>query len=186
MEYSIKEIGNEEVRSIAKKIVLFVDVAYYQLGKILNYINAKELWKEWGYETFSEYAHLELGLKRRKAYYLMEIARKVEEIGLEVERLAEWSKVKKILKIADINREKMEQLLEKSSEMTLSEIEKVVEEELGRGETAKVIRFSCMLSEVEYEMVNLAFEKASEITNCHAKGTLLSMICADFIAGVGV
>lgn len=107
------DIWSDRIRSRAKKLSQALDQGYLELAEILwkvydtpigNDPARGPVYKAWGYDTFSDYAELELGLQKRRAERLRQIWAHME-VRLEGRMSAAlkrriyalgWSKVREI------------------------------------------------------------------------------------------
>jgi hypothetical protein len=159
----------------------------------------------WGYKSFSDYAEGELGLHRRKAERLRRIwfdlhvrladmdkklRRRIIEMG--------WSKSREIIRVLSI--ENAEQWVEMAENLSYPElmaaIQKAVEEQEKAGEDdtkapdpvgkpddykdMKPKRFR--LFPGQYDTVDSALERASQLSKSDKDSHNLEMICTDFLA----
>lgn len=187
------EERRETVRDALKKIAIIGDRINLMAGELLYEAKSQEHWRHWtrtvgGVEehfgSFDEYAEEELGVKRRKAYYLISIYEKlVIDLNLPVSvlRELEWSKAKEIVRVIDESN--ADDLLEACRNMSVKDLQAHVKGLLGEAVTEQFVKLSASLTTEQAENVHLALKVASEMTGSHKTGNLLDLICCDFNAG---
>lgn len=148
----------------ARELVRRVEETYLDLGDVLLQITESKAHRTLGYrddlQGYQEFLACELGLKYRKARYLIGIAEMVRDCGLDREEVGSigWSKVKEI---AGASKESVQGLIELAKTSTLSEVSKAAK--LAKGRTARTkVTVSARLWEDEAEIVSDAISAAIE------------------------
>jgi hypothetical protein len=197
-----KESCRELLRTAAKAD----DYLNLVSGEMLYEVNENAYWKDWTlkdeltgeerpYATFEEYADIELGLKRRKAYYLTKIYKRfVVELEVDREHLKDlqWSKAKIVEPLC--TKENVLEILDKIKTMSKTAVEDYAKslkagEEGGDATTTteaateefKIMKFK--LAPTQYENVETALKIAGQLSGSDKEGNQLDMICSDFVAG---
>ncbi len=167
-------------------------------GEMLYEVHEGRYWDAWTYRedgkdheyaNFDDYVERELDMKRRKAYYLLDIYKKfVVELKLPVEILRDlsWTKSKEIVKVIDEKNWKT--LIPKLHTMTTNEVRDMVKTMQGKGgaKTAAEEKFDRMifaLAPDQHNNVQDALRVAQSLTGSQQAGNNLDMIAIDFIAG---
>jgi hypothetical protein len=199
-----KELSQDEANTIrqeAKRLYETAQSAYFDLGKQLYDIAANELHIRWGYKTFEDYAHEELGCKQRKAFYLMKIYRRAIELGLPREELEAmgWTKAKEIVDFVE-TREDFEEWSERAKTLSTGRLIEAISIAKGKtvpkkgkdeegnktlenedGEVFHIVEIP--LSDAQYDNVKLALQVAGNIAGSEKRGHLIDLIALEFLAG---
>lgn len=185
------------IREIVKKSLDMPDRMDLMTGELLYEIWKNGYWKDYSlevgetgrpYVSFDEYAELELGIKRRKAYYLIEIYEKfVINLGLPMEVLGtlEWSKAKEVVSV--ITPDNWLEIVDKMKTMTVKEIKEWVKGLKGTSGTKAdaddaVIKRSYSLHLPQAEVVDQAIKLAKSMMDNDKDGYALEMVCSDFLS----
>jgi len=85
------ELVRERILNLKGEVEkLYVELAELLYQVVHSTMDGDPLWQAWGYDTFEDYAQYELGMKRAKAYYFMQIWKELHiKAGISKERLAE-------------------------------------------------------------------------------------------------
>lgn len=199
-----------KVRSEAKKLVQELDTGYMRLAELLYKVYTTPVdgdperigvYKEWGYESFGEYAEKELGISSRKAYYLNKIWYTIEvelELDDDLKRrftAIGWSKAREIVRV--MNNANAEKWISLAEDLNFTEldaaIKKYVDESGGSYQEArenvevepvptKVNFERFALVDEQHENVKQALEAASKLSGSDVKSHNLDLICTDFLA----
>lgn len=189
---AIRQILRDSVKMPGKMDVL--------VGETLYEVHKNKYWKEYEfsdptgeirpYASFDEYVEVEVGLKKRKAYYLTSIYEKFAvELGLapEILRTLDWSKAILLLKV--ITPDNWSDLLAKTADMTAEQVKALVRSMLGTtssgdsGDGEDVFdKITFRLSLPQAENVRKALEIAAGMCGSEKGGHQLDLICTAFIA----
>jgi len=197
------EDRRDGIRTALKEAVQLPDRLDIMAGELLYEVKENEYWKAWviedpdtgekrPYASFDEYSETELGIKKRKAYYLCSVYEKfVVELGLDREVLKdlEWSKAKELVPV--INADNWTELLDKLKSMTFNQVKEMVREMQGKtpkgdgdaGGKDDFKKLSFLLTDEQLENWNNAFGIAKTMTGSDKPGNCLDLICMDFVAG---
>lgn len=193
----------EAIRKVLKETVEIPDRLDVMAGELLYEVRENEYWKAWviddpatgekrPYASFDEYAEMELGIKRRKAYYLCSIYEKfIVTLGLdkEVLRDLQWSKALQVKDV--ITPENWTEILEKIRTMSVEQIKEMVKEMTGKGKkeegadsgAEEMKSLSFKLTAAQLETWQNAFELAKTMSGSDKPGNCLDLICMDFVSG---
>jgi len=166
-------------------------------GEMLYEVHSNDYWKAYigtfgddtrEYASFEEYALHELGFKKRKAYYLVNIYKKFcVELGLSPDILKglEWSKAKEVVDVIDADN--WVEILDKLKSMKVSEVKAMVREMKGLasgsdGEPSDIVRRAFALHEDQAIIVDEAVTLAKTMSGSDKDNFALELICADFMA----
>jgi hypothetical protein len=175
---------------------LYVELAELLYQVVHSTLNGDPLWRAWGYNTFEDYAQYELGMKRAKAYYFMQIWKELHiKAGISKERLAEvdWSAAKELAPLAKtgiLTEENSEEWLDKAKQTPVHQLaEEARAAKAGGGNTKveveKVYRVTYGLYEPQYENLMRALDVAKGLAQSDKSGHLLDLICTEFLAQYG-
>jgi len=210
----IKEITMDDARDLRKKLQdlrINISQAYLDFAETLwtaykSKIAGQPLWKSWGYESFEEYANIELGMKRSKAYHFMQIWGELRvRIGLSKKKISalEWSKARELASLARsgiMTMENADEWIDAAENANVIElVETVKTAKQAHRENAnsstpsstvqamasnleKIFRLSVVLMEDQYDNVMKAFELAEKQAQSNKRNHLLDMICLEYIS----
>lgn len=129
----------------------------------------------------------ELGLKYRKARYLVDIARTIRDLKIEwknVEHLG-WSKLARVCPI--LTGENQKDILQDVAEMSLADIEDYVRAYKKGTKLEKMedpmVRFACKMTAEAKEVVDTAVEKAQKEGNTDQLGVAVEYIAQSYLTG---
>jgi hypothetical protein len=193
-DMSISE-RRDAIRVILKKTLDMPDRMDVLTGELLYEVHSNEYWKDFTdkfgedtrvYSSFEEYSEHELGIKRRKAYYLIKIYTKfVVELGLSLDilRTLEWSKACLVTEIIDADN--WIEILDKLKTMSVAEIKAMVKELKGgkasEASPTGTVKRQFVLHPEQAETVDAAVKLAGTMTGSDKEGFALEMICSDFL-----
>jgi len=172
-----------------------IDDKYIHMARMLFFVRASEVYREWGYEDFDSYVLTELGFKGRKAAYLIAIFKTyVQELGRTEEELRSvgWSKAAVLANV--VTSENADEWLERAKALTFVELVQEIRDareseesaaaESGRppaGERPSAwLRFGLFTE--QNENVQQAISIAQAQTGSDKMGNLLDTICMEFVA----
>ena len=192
------------IRSTLKQTMEVEDRVPLMQGELLYEVMKNSYWKEWTvtddvtkeerpYATFEEYAETELGMKRRKAFYLMSIYEKfVVELDLPADLLKdlEWSKCIQLRPI--ITAENASDLLDKISTMSARQVQQFVKDHVGAGSggtaglteggAEPTTKVSFRFVPEQLENVTNALKIAETMVDSDKTSNQLDLICCEFVA----
>jgi hypothetical protein len=206
------------VRQIARVGINANDKLDLMVGEALYEATENSYWKSYefvdntgttrNFKNVEEYFDVELGIGKRKGYYLIQIYKTfVVDLALpkDVLKDLEWSKVKELTKV--INSSNWQDLLATIKDMTVKQVIDYVKS-LKSGGTApattaapadstapapveddkvKTITFSFRLHPAQAENLKKALELAQKMTGSDSNNNLIDLICTDFqAAAVGM
>lgn len=175
-------------------------------GELLFEVSKNGYWKDYEFTdekgekrkfaSFEEYTQTELGMNRRKAFYLIDIYETyVVKLSLPKEVLGdlEWTKARELTKV--ITAENWSELLDKAKGMTVVQIQEMVKGmKSGTGTAAddgtapsadagdEMVKVAFKLAPAQHENVMAALALAESMTKSDKKGHNLDLICSDFVA----
>ena len=120
-----------EVEDKLKKLSNSLESSYVDICYVLADVLKHRVWEYLSYATFGEFTEACLGFGQRKGYYCAKIAQTADKLGLTRDQLIAKrpSKVAEILSLdPDSFSKEINQLLDKSSELTLDEIKSAVKD----------------------------------------------------------
>ena len=194
---NLKEAGDDRIRFVfarLKALLKVVEEAYPEVCALLWDIQEGEYYRKEGRSTFADFVCDFMGMTSRKANYLVAIYRKLvvqAHVPESVLRTIEWTKA------AQISRLPSSEL--KDPQKRMGWIDKAKEEKLGTiiadVSNAKLVfagkkpdaepweSYSFRMVRDQMRIVRLALDAARKLLASDHEGHLLSMICAEFLAG---
>jgi len=193
-EYENKEIREKILDLLAKSEDLNWDLAV-----VLETAYAGDMYRQWGFDSFRSYVEEELNIKIRKAQYLVQITEWFKKMPGNIQawvRELGWTKARMLMHVVTV--ENAAEWRNKVAGKSVAEIEKMLKEAKGSGgegggggdgeggsdgegaEKPKKKSFS--LFDPQYENVERALEKASEMSGSDKEGNNLDLICTEFLA----
>ena len=153
--YSPREQAAFQCRDKIEGALRGASTAFYDLSTGLLEAYDNDYAKVYGFGNFSEYVESNLDMKYRTAYYMVEIARVVKQLGIDrarVERIG-WAKMKGIAWALSESPDEKEKYLEMAETMSQRALDEKIREEReakiahteGREARAAVMRVSLKL-----------------------------------------
>ena len=191
------EVRRETVRDLCHKATMADDRLQLVAGELLYEVHRNHYWKEWtkpndqgeatAFADFDDYCENELGMRRRKAEYLIGVyAKFVVELDLPKELLRdlEWTKARELITV--ITADNAEELLGKIKGMTYKDVRDMVRAMRGGGtagetDAEKMVTLTFRLHPDQAENVNRAIEIAQGMAKSDKTGHALDLICLDFV-----
>jgi len=171
---------------------LYIEFAEQLYLVVNSAVNGVSLWETWGYACFEDYAQQELGMKRAKAYYFMQIWKQLHiNAGISKKKLGElnWSSAKELsplVKQGIITEDNKDEWIQKAKTTSVASLieEARAARELSptTKEVEKVFRVTYGLYEPQYDNLNKALDIAKVLADSDKPGHLLDLICTDFLA----
>lgn len=199
------EQRKEVLRDTAKKLQGVDSRSKIVNGEILYEVSKNDYWKEWtyineageaaNYKNFAEYAEIELDLKKRMAYYLVDVYETfVITLGIPVEILREMDWTKALALKDVIDGDNWIELLDKTKSMSVREvkalaatIKKAGKETGGKDDTAtKAESGKVTISFHPEQLVNFndAVTAAKEFAASDATNHCVDLICSEYLNGL--
>lgn len=208
-DFPIASAETDALRLQIKNLTQSISNCYWDLSTLVYKVNKERLYKTWGYGQFEDWANLELGFKKRKAYYLIEFQNYCmndlktllpdsAQYSEAVEQLKEvgWTKALEIAKSKILSKENCYQLLEEAKVDKIDEfVDKIniikTQEKLDKGDngvtenTMKKVKATFKLTTAQEELLQSAIEKAKVAINREdvSPEFALEYITGDFLAG---
>lgn len=174
----------------------------FELCKLLGIARQKERYKTWGYSTYKEYVHTELGISYSKAKYMADLWLRVGKPNpklLEKVSSEGWDKAKQLVNV--VNEENVDEWLSKAKHLNADDLKKEVKSYLMKlvpndAKAALSKEEEVKGTPVENVTKTMGFNFAHDeyMTLCKAldhvqaanpeiqsKGAILALICADFL-----
>ena len=190
------KVSEPRQKAVRAQLILVskdIETGYLTMAQLLNEAFHKEYHKEWGYDSFSDYAEKELEVEYRKARYLLDIWETIKGLDLPKEKLVEiaklgWTKVKDLAAV--ITKKNAEKLLKQAKSMSsreLTESVKVMRKTGGSNlpKTPSTLKITFTLGESEHNIVMQALEEAKKLSNSDNAAVGLEMICQDWMTDKG-
>jgi hypothetical protein len=157
-----------------------LDTCYYELGGLLREVFHQQYYLELGFDHFEDYLREILEFSIRKAFYLMSIWDKVNELSIPPEKLRQigWTKMKEVVRVA--TPEDLTVWLARAEQLTTQELQALIGQNETDNETPKpfVIHFY----QAQRDVFVRALELAHLMTGSESRGYQAEMIAAEFLA----
>jgi hypothetical protein len=185
----------ETIRSTLHKAVKIDEQINLITGELLYEVRENKYYKEWtfedeetketkNYNKFDDYCLEELGLNRRKAFYLVDIYSKfVVDLGLSREQLRELEWTKAAIIVKQITAESAEEWLGRMKTMSKRQLQEYVKGLKGEGGDTEYKRKTFKINADKYETVEQALEVMGKMQPSDSEGDHLHAICAEFMSG---
>jgi hypothetical protein len=167
----------------------------WELGILLEEAYTNDLYRTWGFDSWTEYVEQELDIHRRKAQYLVKLQKWFATMTPGIQKWVRelgWTKARMIMGVVD--RSNATEWRHRVEGKTVEQIKAMVSasrdggsgmevDEGGSSEPVeKARRRSFSLFPDQDEIVTKALEKAAEVAESDKEGHLLAQICMDFLA----
>jgi len=165
------------------------DTRFVELGRYLCEVRAGQYWRLENLKSFDDFLERRFPESRRKAYYLMSIHEHLPKTVRHELKQVGWAKAAELVKVARSDGQRFESAtwLHKAREMPKEEFKHEVEKHLTGKDTEPYELITFKLYKSQLPVVEQAIETASLMLGSDkSRGYCLEMICADFLAGVGV
>src|SRR5947209_1140602 len=164
------------------------DTKFVELGRYLCEVRAGQYWRMENLKSFDDFLERRFPESRRKAYYLMSIHEHLPRTIRKELKQVGWSKAAELTKVARSQGKEFDcaTWLHKARSMPKEGFKQEVERTLtGDSEPYELVTFKLYKSQLP--VVEQALETAGLMLGSDkSRGYCLEMICADFIAGIGV
>ena len=165
------------------------DTRFVELGRYLCEVRSGQYWRLDNLASFDDFLERRFPNSRRKAYYLMAIHEHLTRVPKQELKELGWTKATELAKVARREGERFESAiwLHKARSMQTEEFKREVEQHLTGKETEPWELLYLKLYKSQLPVIEKALETAGlMLGNTKSRGYCLEMICADFLAGVGV
>jgi len=176
---------SEQVRKKITECASNIETQYIELCKLLHEAWENAYFVQWGFENLEDYCKEELGMKYRKARYLISIADAVKRSGVKWEDITDigWTHMRAIARV--LSKDNAAQWLERARSSTADGINETVRQYLNEGvlneNAPKVASIQIRMSESEAIIIMDAIERAKRITESNSFTTALEYICYEWI-----
>ena len=156
-----------------------LDECYYELGGLLREIFHQQYYLELGYHHFDDYLQETLEFSTRKAFYLMGIWEKANELNIPPKKLRRigWTKMKEVVRVA--TPEDLAVWLARAEKLTTQELQALIQ---GKKDEEAPKPFTLYFYQAQREVFERALEIAGLMTGSESKGYQAEMIAAEFLA----
>jgi len=152
-------------------------------------VRSGQYWRLDSLASFDEFLERRFPNSRRKAYYLMAIHEHLTRVPKQELKEVGWTKATELAKVARREGERFESAiwLHKARSMQTDDFKREVEQHLTGKESEPWELLYLKLYKSQLPVIERALETAElMLGNTKSRGYCLEMICADFLAGVGV
>jgi hypothetical protein len=176
-----------DVRGAILKFKNRIEKDFMKIAGLLYRVRKHGLHKDWNYDCFEDYVEDELGFKRRKALYFINIWKELKiRMDVESDKLNKlgWTKTKEIVQLDNKNDKK--ELISESldNDLTVKEVKRKVKEK-NSGDDEDVEHpenISFKVYDEQKDIINQAIKKASKEANSDKRGHILELICLHYLS----
>lgn len=186
----IQLLAEKDAISAAKYLLTQEQKTLYTLGGVLKHVNETGAYKSLGYDGkngFNEFCENELGVKYRKAMYMITIYSTFQQIGVaedELERIG-WSKLAELARIpVDKLTDDLDDLLTRAKSGTRDGLVEHIKEHYEVATQAarvKKTKFSFSVVEAEGETVRRALDHAKTLAQTDDINVAFLHVCGDWM-----
>jgi len=193
LAHSVEGLDKEAAFAAIHPLLESVDATYIRLGGILTVIRDHAWWHEEGYPTFKELLEGKIGLKYRKAMYLVQIYEDLINSGVtwgEVKSLG-WCKLKEISPV--ITKDNVEEWVAKAQNLTVLQLREVVSKFKAQvlestpvspdtlSTTTTTLSIKC--HEDQKSTIKQAIDKAKGEAHTEYDAVALEAVCINYLTG---
>lgn len=165
------------------------DTKFVELGRHLCEVRSGQYWRLENLSSFDQFLEKKFPESRRKAYYLMSIHEQLHRVPKHALKEVGWSKAADLAKIARREGQRFESAtwLQRARSMPKEDFKREVKRHLTGRDTEPWELLYFKVYKGQLKVIEQALEIASLMLGSDkARGYCLEMICADFLAGVGL
>jgi hypothetical protein len=192
-------IPDAEIRQEVLDLKNQVGDNYWLLAEKLKAVYDKDLFRNWGFETWKDYVDSELAFELRKAQYLVQIHGWIEKMPPAIQEWMHelgWTKCRMLLHV--VNTENATEWKNRVEGKTVAEISEILKgggEGGGSGggeggkdgdsmiEPSKKYTFGMKGNQIS--VVDMAIARAQELGDTDKPSNALALICSDYLAATG-
>ncbi len=186
--------AHEDIRSEVLKLRTQSDENFWQFGAVLEHVWKSDLYRGWGFESWTDYIEHEVEISMRKAQYLIKLQSWFDTMTPAIQKWLRglgWTKSR--LLMGAVTADNAAEWKNRVAGKTVAEIEAMLKadsEERGSisasAETddtgVRAAKWSVSLFPAQKEIVELATKKAMEVANSDKQGHALTMVCQEYLA----
>lgn len=198
----VGEVSGEEVeckyKDIRDKILallLETENKTWDLAVVLETAYEADMYREWNYDSFREYVEKELNIQIRKAQYLVQLQEWFKKMPANIQQWMRgigWTKARMLMHA--VTAENAAEWKNKVAGKTVAEIGAMLKdakdvtsgadggEDGGGSKEDKPASKNFKLFPEQLKNVDMALEKAMEMSGSDKPGNLLDMICIEFLS----
>lgn len=184
--HKIENMNREEAITKIGELCNIVDKTYFEVGGALFVVQINGWFAP--YPSFKDFVEQSIGIRYRKAVYLVEIYEAMANVKIEWSKFQHlgWTKMRRLAKV--VNAANADEWIKIATEHTSSEIEELVRKHLAgelkatkgsKPEHSKTLKFHAD----QFEIVNKAIERAREQSGTKYDSAAFELICMDYLAG---
>lgn len=212
MDYPLASPESEALREKIKILTKSISQNYWELSALVYEVYSKKLFKTWGFESFIDWSNIELGIQKRKSYYLVEFqeycnkrikeilpAQEDQEAAIDQLKKVGWIKALEIAKENVLTKDNYAEVLEKAEAVKIDQLItelKLIKsgmtdeekEDSNETNTMKTFRKTFIMTTTQEEIIFGAIDKAKKAINKEKTSDTIALeyICADFEANSSV
>ena len=191
------EYKNKDIREKVLRLLAEAESRTWDLSVILEDVYARDLYREWSFDSFREYVEKELNINTRWSQILVQLQEWFKKLPLNIQQwVLEIGSTKARMLMSIVTVENAAEWRNKIAGKSVAEIKKMLQAAKGEGgggeggeggddgdgadDKPKTMNFK-LFSE-QYQNVTRALEKGKEIANSEKTGNVLDLICTEFLA----
>ncbi len=167
----LQTLANQVINNFCELSDLLLEVWKYQYHK------------QYDYSSFSEYVEAELDIKERKAYYMVQTAKVVHNLGIEWDevRAIGWRKMGAITPL--LTYDNKDELIKDAKELNLTNLtEKLKASKKGSDLNAEApTRMTVQMDEDQNSIVKAAIDYAKRYEEARSNSDAIVKICYDWL-----
>ncbi len=198
---SVEGTKHEEIRKLAISLKDQEASLFWELAVTLSEIQGDSLYIDWGYNTWGEYVDEELEISMRAVQKYLRVYKWFKDMPENIQSWIKslgWTKAQHLVRV--VTPENAGQWRDRIAGLTVAQIEAMIDEykngktsEAGDGsagsggdseaeavERPKALKLNLMPA--QFENVNIALEKAAEMTESDRDNNNIDLICTDWLA----
>lgn len=197
------EFTDQEIRQEVLDLKDRVETSYWLLSAALKQVYDKELFRNWGFDTFRAYVDEDLVFGIRKALYLLNIQKWLEKLPPAIQEWAHeigWTKCRMLQHV--ITAENATTWRDRIDGKTVEEITEILKnggdgsggeggggsgggDGDGDGDLEANKKYTFGMKGNQIAVVDMAINRAMELGDTDKPSNALSLICADYLAATG-
>lgn len=187
---SKEEVRGEDVREQIGELSQELEENYMKLAKLLDETYEHSYYLKWGYTKFKDFCDEELGIKYRRARYLVVIASTVRRLNLDWDRVISIGRTKMRSVAGVLTEANSRTWLDQAESLTVDQLIKVVHDSRG-SETPisstppRIISMQLRMNEDEASVILDMIDRVKQLIDTDSTVAALEHVAYDFIQQSG-
>lgn len=200
------DLKGQDIRKTVVDLRNQVDCAHFELARIVYFIKINELYKDWGYETFTDYARSGEAGQERRVHYFVELHHWLtndikDKKRIEGIKKLGWSKAKELIRLPQKDMQTLDKWVDVASDLSLKKLTEAVANEIktskndgevesceGEEQVKKeeVKNVTIKLYPEQYEIYTRALETVKKESCSDVQSHNLILILQDYLMNVDI